>query len=183
MAVYFIRSPQGIKVGYSEDVQARLRQLQTGNAARLKLIAVIPRANREVEQEFHRIFAPWRLAGEWFSATGPVLRTVELIKQGAAPLLREHLYHLATYAGLPREQRILSRPPAICPEKLRGTDMELLIRELDCLTRDPKVDQITMGRAHSALRGVLRGKTVDIGFLNEYRSNHLTIPRTVPNTV
>lgn len=182
MAVYFIRSPQGVKVGYSDDVLARLRQLQTANAARLEVIAVIPGASRDIEQEFHRLFSAFRLEGEWFKACGPVLRTVELIHQGAAPLLREHLQQIAQYAGSSREQRMVTRPPAIVPRELRGTETEMIIRNLDCLVRDPNLPRPILGKANAALRWALRGKKVDLAFLGEYSTTHLTSSRAVPNT-
>lgn len=182
MAVYFIRSTQGIKVGYSEDVHARLRQLQTANANRLRVLAILPNADRSVEQEFHRLFAAWRLEGEWFKAVSPVLRTIELINQGAAPLLGAHLRYLADYVDTPREVRIAMRPPTICPHSLRGTPAEMTVRELDCLIRNPETDQILMGKAHSALRAVLRGKPVDISFLCDYSAGQLMTSRAVPNT-
>ena len=181
MAVYFIRSPQGVKVGYSDDVLARLKQLQTGNAARLEVLAIIPGASRDIEQEFHRLFAAFRLEGEWFKASGPVLRTVELIHQGAAPLLKEHLQQIAQYAGLSREQRMLTRPPAIVPKALRGTETEIIIRNLDCIVHDPQAPKPILGKALAALRKALRGGKVDLSFLSEYSAAYLTSSRAAPN--
>jgi DNA-binding transcriptional ArsR family regulator len=168
LAVYFIEGPRGVKVGYSEDVAARLRQLQTGNATKLKILAVIPNGSRDIEIEFHRLFARWRLEGEWFIKNGSVMRTIALIRQGAAALLKEHLQLLAEYTQAPRETRIKMRPPTIVPEALRGTPTEVSICRLDAAIRADKMDQITLGKAHSALRRTLRGHEVDISFLDEY---------------
>lgn len=181
MAVYFIRSKLGIKVGFSDDVESRLKQLQTGNACRLKLMAVIPRASRDIEQEFHLLFAKWRMEGEWFQANGPVLRTVELIRQGAAPLLREHLRQIAEYAGKPRAERVAARPPAIVPTRFRGTEVEVVIRDLDFITRDSSAPQNIVGKAHVALRHALRGQEFDVRFLDEYKAGYLTTSRATPN--
>lgn len=73
MYVYFIKTrdnAQLIKVGKAADVQKRLSQLQTGNAAELKLIGVIEcRSDREaleLERRIHSVFRDLRVRGEWF---------------------------------------------------------------------------------------------------------------------
>lgn len=183
MAVYFIKGPQGIKVGYSEDVRARLKQLQTGSSVKLTVLAVVSNGSRDIETEFHRLFGPWRMQGEWFQNVGPVKRTIELIRQGAAPLLREHLAALADYTKSPREKRIKTRPPTVVPSELRGTSKEATIRKLDLMIRDDTVDQLLLGKAHSALRRLLRGHEVDISFIAEYDRLHLTLSRMASTAI
>ena len=66
--VYIIQSHQtgAIKIGFSADPIKRGKQLQTGSASRLALVAVIP-GNRRLEAFLHREFSQHRIGGEWFS--------------------------------------------------------------------------------------------------------------------
>lgn len=76
--VYFIQADQGgpIKIGFtSDDPQKRLSQLQTGNAARLRLLGSI-KGDIAREKDFHDSLAEWRLQGEWFEAHPKVLSSI-----------------------------------------------------------------------------------------------------------
>lgn len=69
--VYFVRDESSglVKIGYSYDVDLRLRSLQGQSSAPLKLILCM-RGNRELEQRTHRVFAAYRHHGEWFERKG-----------------------------------------------------------------------------------------------------------------
>ena len=71
--VYFIlnSSTNMMKVGISADPLSRLKQLQTGNAALLKLLGAVS-GDRETEKLIHSVLGPWRAEGEWFRYTGVV---------------------------------------------------------------------------------------------------------------
>lgn len=94
--VYFIRSGELVKIGYTTDVIARLAQLQTGSANELHLLAVIERAAPSLERLLHSFFAETRVRGEWFSFTGTLARLVKHIQLGAQPKSTEDV---AMYAG------------------------------------------------------------------------------------
>lgn len=66
--VYFIQSIHGgpVKIGRAEDVNARLRELQTAHPYPLKVLAVIPYGGKAMEQDLHERLAADRLTGEWF---------------------------------------------------------------------------------------------------------------------
>lgn len=67
--VYFIGEELGgdlIKIGWSRNPVARLRQLQTGNATPLKFIGCVA-ANRQIEPALHRLFSTASVSGEWFT--------------------------------------------------------------------------------------------------------------------
>jgi hypothetical protein len=64
--IYFIRRRDEIKIGRSKNVQQRLRALQTGNTARLKLEFVIPNIEPTMEKHIHSICRRFRINGEWF---------------------------------------------------------------------------------------------------------------------
>lgn len=65
--VYFIRDDAAgrIKIGTSMNPLGRLRELQTGSGARLRLMSISP-GGREAERSYHSTFAERRLIGEWF---------------------------------------------------------------------------------------------------------------------
>jgi|SRR5690349_23447382 len=70
--VYVIQADEDgpVKIGVSSNPERRLAQLQTGNPARLVLVAVFLCTTwliaRTLEAAVHLALAPFRLAGEWF---------------------------------------------------------------------------------------------------------------------
>lgn len=78
--VYFIRAEGGgpIKIGRSADPDKRLRELQTGHPYPLRVVGMAS-GGRELEAALHRILCDYRLMGEWFEDTGPVLELMRLV--------------------------------------------------------------------------------------------------------
>lgn len=74
--IYFIINPdsQAIKIGKAKNVFKRLKDLQTGSPAELKLLKIIDvragKEAREREEQFHQKFQHLRLIGEWFRYDG-----------------------------------------------------------------------------------------------------------------
>lgn len=66
-----------VKVGFTtKDPVSRVRSLQTGCPFPIRLLGyVFGSVNRE--QELHRVFSEWRLAGEWFEYSGYVAQVIE----------------------------------------------------------------------------------------------------------
>ena len=52
-----------VKIGKAEDVECRVRQLQTGHYTRLRVLLVL---DGDHERELHERFSEERLCGEWF---------------------------------------------------------------------------------------------------------------------
>jgi hypothetical protein len=65
--VYFVQAgPRGpIKVGWSQDVERRIAELQTANAAKLVLLGTVS-GTLETEAALHARFSHLRLEAEWF---------------------------------------------------------------------------------------------------------------------
>jgi hypothetical protein len=65
--VYFITTAdeQFLKIGVSVDVESRLKNLQTSQPAKLRLVGIIE-GDEEVEAKWHRRFRHLRTSGEWF---------------------------------------------------------------------------------------------------------------------
>ena len=71
MYVYAIREKDtgNVKLGISRDPHARLKQLQTGNASPLELVAYRKAENRFAdERTLHTDASKYRIRGEWFDA-------------------------------------------------------------------------------------------------------------------
>lgn len=68
--VYFITDGEYIKIGIASSLPNRVRQLQTGNARRLKALYIIPQKNQKdslnIEKAMHEYFYNKRMSGEWF---------------------------------------------------------------------------------------------------------------------
>lgn len=72
--IYFVRSycKKFIKIGTTENLQRRLKELQSANPLPLKLLAVID-GSYQSEAGLHEIFAKQRVQGsEWFRNQGDV---------------------------------------------------------------------------------------------------------------
>jgi hypothetical protein len=68
--IYFVEAvgQDRIKIGKADDPETRVRQLQTGSAVELRLLAVTL-GQPSLEAELHAAFANDRIQGEWFRAS------------------------------------------------------------------------------------------------------------------
>lgn len=81
--VYFIREFRkggAIKIGRARDPWARVAELATGSSHDLCILAVVP-GGAELEREFHREFAAFRLRGEWFHPAAELRRRIAEIRR------------------------------------------------------------------------------------------------------
>ncbi|WP_324695475.1 GIY-YIG nuclease family protein [Novosphingobium sp. RL4] len=77
--------PLAVKIGFTkQDPRVRLKQLQTGNPMKLKLLGWFPGTQRE-ERGLHESLAAYRIGGEWFrlddSASGlwkPIVTLIQI---------------------------------------------------------------------------------------------------------
>lgn len=76
--VYFIQASTGgpIKIGLTTDVNRRLKELQMCCPIPLQIIHVIPGGDQKLEKQLHKSFSLHRLHGEWFDATGDLLKFI-----------------------------------------------------------------------------------------------------------
>lgn len=74
MPVYAIQAGDGgpVKIGVAADVEKRVRQLQTGQSARLRVLHVW-QGDRGMERELHRRLAGHHVGGEWFAPVPALL--------------------------------------------------------------------------------------------------------------
>jgi hypothetical protein len=73
--VYFLRAGDAIKIGYTTNLAARKRALETASAVPLELLASIP-GDRSEETRLHRDWWHLHIRGEWFQADEELLRYI-----------------------------------------------------------------------------------------------------------
>ena len=77
-----------VKIGWARNPFARLLLLQTGNAARLRLVHTEDFLDRRVacslESELHRMFADLKIRGEWFRFEGALQEALIDCSYGAS---------------------------------------------------------------------------------------------------
>lgn len=66
--LYLIQSSMGgpFKIGISQDIAARLQQLQCGSPFPLRVIHQVHGINAKIERQLHDKLSQYRLHGEWF---------------------------------------------------------------------------------------------------------------------
>ena len=68
--VYFVFDEENIKIGIANNVKQRIKELQTSNARKLELLALIPTSERfvafDIEKDLHIYFEPYNCNGEWY---------------------------------------------------------------------------------------------------------------------
>lgn len=72
--VYFVQQGEGgpVKIGVTDNVVRRVKELEGLRGARLTLLAAMP-GTMELEQAIHQAFAPYRIEGEWFQPVADVM--------------------------------------------------------------------------------------------------------------
>lgn len=85
-SIYFIAAYDSlrVKIGVSQDVLARLSELQGANAEYLELLLHFPVDGdaKSAEAELHEAFQAYRLRGEWFAPSQLLNQTMLRLKKG-----------------------------------------------------------------------------------------------------
>lgn len=80
--VYFIadKAMQTVKIGYSKNPWARVKDLQTGRATKLSVVATVKTTDSS-ESTVHKLFEEERQSGEWFTSSPRIQSLIEAIKR------------------------------------------------------------------------------------------------------
>lgn len=80
--VYFLHDPstQRIKIGFSSNVEKRVRGLQTGSSSTLAILGKM-KGTAEDERSLHQRFGAHRVSGEWFHAAPELTAFVAEVSQ------------------------------------------------------------------------------------------------------
>ena len=91
--VYFIQGEdtKRIKIGFTTNsVDSRVSALQTGSGEKHKVLKTVPGTKAD-ETAYHEKFREFRLHGEWFQPSYPIMQTIRLL--GLVPLRRACVEH------------------------------------------------------------------------------------------
>lgn len=70
--VYYVRAGAFVKIGFTTDLVARMKRLQTSSPCKLQLLVAIE-GSQEREAFEHKHYATLRAYGEWFKMEGALL--------------------------------------------------------------------------------------------------------------
>jgi len=76
--IYFIQHTDFLKIGYTNNINKRLSELQVSCPIKLKVLGLIEGTRKE-ESEYHKKFKHLGSSGEWFSYTSEVLEFTETL--------------------------------------------------------------------------------------------------------
>lgn len=128
--VYFITDGQYVKIGQTDNIEKRMKSLQTGNPKKLSLIHVIPTDEPNlIEWGLHKRYEKQRVRGEWFDILGEVLATRGLDD----PYLTPHDIELLLKVSHATVYKLITREdfPAIKIGKsyrVRKSDLEMYLK-------------------------------------------------------
>lgn len=74
--VYFLRSGNVVKIGFSTNLRERQKSLRTARPEP-SFICKVVKGSPATERALHKRFAQYRLAGEWFDLRGDLARHLE----------------------------------------------------------------------------------------------------------
>lgn len=79
--LYILKCENEIKIGVSNDVEQRLKGVQTGNKNNVEIIHFEERDDAyRIESLLHKKFKKFRKKGEWFENLDPIIVRKELFK-------------------------------------------------------------------------------------------------------
>ena len=84
--VYFITNKSAIKIGYSEDINRRIKQLQTGNEEILELLNIIENVDLNFEKHIHSVCKAYHIGGEWFH-----IQVLDFLLNKTSPWFKENM--------------------------------------------------------------------------------------------
>ena len=77
--IYFVQQGLNgnIKIGYSSDLDSRIKALQTASPEKLRLLHKIPVESQEEETRIHNMFKDKQKTGEWFEYCSEIISFIE----------------------------------------------------------------------------------------------------------
>jgi hypothetical protein len=80
--VYFVECRNFVKIGFTtRDVRERMKEFETGNPDKFKLIGTIVVPEGRDDRHLHQQFAVFRHRGEWFRKTPELMAAIDRILQ------------------------------------------------------------------------------------------------------
>jgi hypothetical protein len=86
--IYFLHAGNYIKIGYSQDIHKRIKQLQTGSPFKLRLVLAIE-GGVKLEKQLHKKFNKYRHQNEWFYYNLDIANFIESMKSKCLKLAKD----------------------------------------------------------------------------------------------
>jgi Meiotically Up-regulated Gene 113 (MUG113) protein len=121
--IYYVADEAGgpVKIGFTQDLQNRLRVLQTGQHRKLILLASHPGTQVD-EASIHLRFAGCRAKGEWFSPSSELMSHVASVTRRDTPSQDVTDCHVRSHAVTPgHTPSLLSDPIRSEPTPIRAS--------------------------------------------------------------
>jgi len=98
--VYFIGEVGGseVKIGYSKNPWARVKEFQTGNVKPLRVLATVA-TTEDSEVATAKAFRALRISGEWYAASGIIPLVIKEIKDIPIKTEEELINYVANYVA------------------------------------------------------------------------------------
>ena len=74
--VYFIKQNDYLKIGYTNNFNKRLNQLQVSSPVKLEVLGII-KGTKEDESNYHKMFSKFHSNGEWFSYNEELINFID----------------------------------------------------------------------------------------------------------
>jgi len=106
--IYFITfsNRKFVKIGFSDNPEKRILELQTGNPYKLQLLHVIS-GNYETEKGFHESLSKYRVRNsEWFKVKGELAASIEALTN---PKTKKQIVDLRTFLQLGLKDNLIKK--------------------------------------------------------------------------
>jgi DNA-binding XRE family transcriptional regulator len=74
--VYFIKQNDYIKIGYTNNFNKRLNQLQVSSPVKLEVLGII-KGTKDDESNYHKMFSKYHSNGEWFNCNEELISYID----------------------------------------------------------------------------------------------------------
>lgn len=121
--IYFLLAPKAkaVKIGYSKDVDSRIRTLQTGNHETLQLLGTIE-GTMQLERLIHDELKRYRVIGEWFDFKRPIRAFVETCISTGDWVKARTVWTLPDVARRPSDKHDEAPKPSVHSEQPTGSE-------------------------------------------------------------
>lgn len=152
--VYLITDGNNVKIGYSNDTKKRLKNLQTSNPYKLKLLLNIKDGDMELESFLHYKFSKLRIRnnGEWFKYDASIQKFVEEVKSDPEHphnLLAQYIIKKRKLKELRKRFKLMQkedRENLKLKSKKEAEERKALRKQKNKKVKDPEVEAIKQAR-------------------------------------
>lgn len=131
--IYFIADDrlETVKIGYSRNPWARVKDLQIGRGDRLSVVATV-KTTEASEVDIHHILADERQNGEWFEVSGRIKTLIQAIKAKRIKDCRGVVDYVANYVAATKDTDTETELESSSEDSSSGDEPALAVEEVFC---------------------------------------------------